>query len=293
MAIRRLVTVTSPVTTRLISLSRVRRSLRIEYPDDDDVLLDMIDEATDIVQEYLLYPLARGVYTEYVPGFGTQRLMLSRVPIVAVSQVLDDGTLVASTAYQIESPAAMGSIYKTTGWLWTGSQTDLLTPLPGGGSEEPSFQVDYTAGYLLEGDNVSRAATISMASADNSYNDSAAGFPLLVAGDRVRVAGANTAANNGWKTVVSRTASKIVVAESLATESAGAPVSLDVVTLPMAIRRACLDVVRALYQQRQWEMTGPRVVQTEGGTQIFNAPSGKMPQSAQDALLSFMRVEVL
>jgi hypothetical protein len=61
--------------------------------------------------------------------------------------------------------------------------------------------------------------TISAAASDNSYNGT--GFPPLRAGDRITVAGFTEAGNNGVKTVVSGTSTKIVVQEPLVDEAAG------------------------------------------------------------------------
>ncbi len=55
------------------------------------------------------------------------------------------------------------------------------------------------------------AATISAASADNSFNDSGAGFGSIVANQWVLVTGFVNAANNGYFKIVSQTASKIIV----------------------------------------------------------------------------------
>jgi hypothetical protein len=77
--------------------------------------------------------------------------------------------------------------------------------------------------------NRKSATTISAASGDNSFNDSGAGFPAWAPGDVLTVDGFLTNADNNGAafTVVSRTASKIVVSGgTLVTEAAG-----DVVTL--------------------------------------------------------------
>jgi hypothetical protein len=70
------------------------------------------------------------------------------------------------------------------------------------------------------------STTISASATDNSYNSSASEFddpptPALSAGDRLWVVGFTDDKNNGFKHVVSVTASKVVVEEDLATEAAG------------------------------------------------------------------------
>jgi hypothetical protein len=54
-------------------------------------------------------------------------------------------------------------------------------------------------------------ATLSAASADNSFNDSANGLAGLVVNQWIRVSGFTTAANNGYFKIVSVTAAKVVV----------------------------------------------------------------------------------
>lgn len=63
--------------------------------------------------------------------------------------------------------------------------------------------------------------TISAASADNSFNDSANGFGTMVAGQWVKVSGFATAVNNGFFKVVTKAAGKITVSGgTLVNESA-------------------------------------------------------------------------
>lgn len=75
------------------------------------------------------------------------------------------------------------------------------------------------------------AATISFDTSDDSINDSAGGLPLMDVGQTVTVSGSGS--NDGSYTVVSSTASKIVVEENLATEGAGATVTLKNLSNPL------------------------------------------------------------
>lgn len=67
------------------------------------------------------------------------------------------------------------------------------------------------------------ATTISAAAADNSFNDSGAGFGSMVAGQWVRVSGFATSANNGYFKIVSKTSSKIVVSGGTLVNEAATP----------------------------------------------------------------------
>ncbi len=70
------------------------------------------------------------------------------------------------------------------------------------------------------------ALTISAAATDDSFNDSGSGFPVVVPGQWIKVAGFTTAANNGFFRVVSRTTAKIVIEGALVDEAAGASVTI-------------------------------------------------------------------
>lgn len=89
------------------------------------------------------------------------------------------------------------------------------------------------------------ASTISAAASDNSINDSAAGLPVLAAGDKVTITGfTGTVGNNAVKAVVvTSTASKMVLTTSVALvdDAAGEAVTVTTLTYklkPGATRRS-------------------------------------------------------
>jgi hypothetical protein len=69
-------------------------------------------------------------------------------------------------------------------------------------------------------------ATVSAAAADDSYNDATEDLSVFKAGDLILVSGFSEAANNGLKHVVSATANKMIVEESLADDAAGDDVTI-------------------------------------------------------------------
>jgi len=91
--------------------------------------------------------------------------------------------------------------------------------------------------HASEGLVVYTASTISAASGDNSYNDSATALPYCQAGDQVQITGFTAhPENNKIATVVSYTTAKIVVSGvTLVTEAAGAPITLRVLKQPIVI----------------------------------------------------------
>jgi len=71
------------------------------------------------------------------------------------------------------------------------------------------------------------AATISAASADNSFNDSGNGFGDLAVNQWIKVTGFTEAANNGYFKIIGKTAGKLVVTGgTLVTEAEGNAVTL-------------------------------------------------------------------
>jgi hypothetical protein len=101
---------------------------------------------------------------------------------------------------------------------------------------EMLYEPSGTLGILLQslciGDGGSpalvTATDISASSTDNSINKAAGSLPVVVAGDTILIAGfTGTAGNNGLATVVSRTASKIIISgKTLVTDTAGESVTI-------------------------------------------------------------------
>lgn len=84
-------------------------------------------------------------------------------------------------------------------------------------------------GEITQGEGTYTAITISAAAADNSINDSGAAFPFIHAGAELWTSGfTGTATNNEKRTVVSRTASKIVLSggTALVDDAAGESVTI-------------------------------------------------------------------
>lgn len=242
----------------LTTRARVSEDLGSAYAAADAALVDrLIREASAAIVSYCRRPFARESYTETLPGFGDIHLQLARTPIVTVSAVSRDGT--AYTDYSI-ADRNRGWLYRQDGWDWTvqvypglsdgGRFLDVGNPLPR--QEEPLWSVSYVAGYVLPSQNVVSATTISAAAADNSFNDSASGFPnLLKAGDVIETSGFTDAANNGRHVVTGTpTTAKIVVSSTLVTEAAGTARTVLVQSLPEDIEKACIEAVKSWYALR-------------------------------------------
>lgn len=261
---------------RLTSLVRVKEMLGLSVTTFDGLLQNLIDDATAAIERYCGWSrgFGRQLYSETLPGFGHILLQLGERPLVSVTSVVYNSETL--TDYSI-SDRDRGLLYRQNGWPWTaqvmagltGWQQFPGTGIPMPGYEEPSFTVIFVAGYVLPSQHILAQTTISAADADNSFNDSAAGFPaLLKAGDVIEVEGFTTAANNGRFAVSGTpTAAKVVVDATLTTEAAGDSVSIKFRNRPDCrsiddIERAAIETVKAGYLARQDD---PNIVEKSMG----------------------------
>jgi hypothetical protein len=259
---------------RLTTVDRVKSVTAL------DVTPDYIDRATDAIERFCNRPFAREVYSEALPGFGDIHLMLRRTPVVNVASVLFNSQVI--TDYSIAEPER-GLLYRRAGWGWTvqsfdglgagGRFFDVGQPLPQ--QEEPAFTVAYTAGYFVPDDDIG-GTTVSAANADNSFNDSASGFPaLLKAGDVIETQGFANAANNGrFRVTGTPTTAKIVVDATLTTEAAGLDVTVSVKSLPGDVEQAAIETIKTWFLKRSADaeivekQMGPAMIRYERGASV-------------------------
>jgi hypothetical protein len=291
-------------SSRLTSVAAVQAELGISS--DASLLGDLVDRASAAIVSYCNRVFARATYVETLPGFGDLQLQLARTPIVSVSTVTDQNSQVY-TDYSIED-REKGWLYRRLGWSWSvqafpglsagGSFMDFGTPMPR--QEEPHYSVSYIAGYVLPSQYVIGATTISAAAADNSFNDSANGFPTnLVAGDVVETSSFTNAGNNGRFIVTGTpTAAKIVVSATLTLEAAGS--ARTVKFRPHAdcrrnlddVEKACIEAVKTWYLRRKDDadvaekQMGPARVRYNEGAEV----AGHLPPSCVGLLTSWRRV---
>jgi len=112
-----------------------------------------LTQASNWASIYVRYPLQRQVYEETVASYGTQRLMLSRTPIMAVqrffsSTTTDDATEFQSSEYRVADPEA-GFIERDQGYRWTAQEVWNLGSYVKPGSELKPWLLVYEAGYQI------------------------------------------------------------------------------------------------------------------------------------------------
>jgi hypothetical protein len=147
--------ITPAANKKLTTVSAVKEELGI--PDADmsqDALISLfIDRASDAIVTFCSRPFAKEGYRETVPGYGSNRLILSRTPIVEITSVIADSEII--TDYLLEDPEA-GILFRRRGWQWAPTMGWNITWHPVGNSEDLNFTVEYTAGYVLPGDQGTR-----------------------------------------------------------------------------------------------------------------------------------------
>jgi len=253
--VSRITVSTYPPATALTTLRRVKVELGLDLAGSthDELLDDLIGEASAAIEAYCGRDFARATVTEVLPGTGRTLLQLTRTPVVSVSGVVySSASTIASSEYYVEDQE-QGTLYRDSGWYWTvGETAEDLVPRYVPSQPMNDYSVTYVGGYLVPAQNLS-AATLEISTSTACVKDSGSGFPTVVAGDRITTAGWTTAANNRTLTVVSGTAAKIVVDSTALTAEASTdrPRTVVLSNLPRDLERACVETVKAWYLGRQ------------------------------------------
>lgn len=149
------VTVLIPAaTTLLTTLDTVKLELGLMSVDTDDMLLErLIQRASSVIARECNRVFGRQTVVETLQGSASRLLGLSCVPIVSVTEVLEDGVVVVSSQYSIEDAEA-GALYRQQGWTRSGGQrmwgTEALSSgyiLPG--LSTLRYTITYVAGWFL------------------------------------------------------------------------------------------------------------------------------------------------
>jgi len=144
------VTVTTPaVHKEFTTLNVVKDEMLITGSSEDAVLVDMIRQSRDLIVRYCNREFARETIQETLDSDGTVNLMISRTPLVSITQIKDDGTTISSTLYSIDDADA-GIIFRESGWtttqLW-GHNIEAF-PIHQGRRD---WEVTYVGGYIMPG----------------------------------------------------------------------------------------------------------------------------------------------
>jgi hypothetical protein len=258
--------------TDFTTLAKVKNELALTdvNADRDDVLSRMIEDASAAIVTYCDRAFAREDVTEQLQGYDRTIMMLDRTPLVLVREVRYKGAVVSPASgfdndagWRMQDPSAgflfRQDLFTSTQPRQTFIETEIM-PMQG----RQDWHVDYVGGYLMPGENLVASGVMSAAASDNSFNlpeDDDTYFPIIVAGETIRMSGFTESANNGKHVVVSRTPTKLVVESTLVDEPASGIHRLTCSTLPADLERRCIETVKAwfLWVKRDTSITAERL----------------------------------
>jgi hypothetical protein len=125
-----------------------------------------------------------------------------------------------------------------------------MATVAAGSRHSVSYTKESTFGTTPSG-VIRNDATISAAVVDNSYNDAGGGLDAFNAGEMILVSGFTLAANNGLKHIVSVTANKIIVEETLADEVLGDDVTIEVAFEQLRNTGSTLALAKDTFQSEE------------------------------------------
>jgi hypothetical protein len=144
------VTVTVPaVHKEFTSLNVVKDEMNITGSSDDAVLVQLIQESRDFIVRYCGREFARETVVETFDSRGGFNLMMSRTPVISITQITDDGSTVSSTKYSIDDADA-GLVFNDNGWRNTQMYGQWIEPFPLLEGKR-DWSVTYVSGYVMPG----------------------------------------------------------------------------------------------------------------------------------------------
>lgn len=124
----------------LCTLARCKRHIGISEADtsNDELLTDLINEATDAIETRCNRRFLLTSYSEWVDGEGDDELFLKNFPIISVSSLVDGET----TLTERESVTDDGFVvYDEEGYIWNDS---------GFSQGHKNISISYVAGYASD-----------------------------------------------------------------------------------------------------------------------------------------------
>jgi hypothetical protein len=246
------ITVVTPArNVELTTLARVKAALGLTSDDAtrDAQLQVWIEQASAAITDLIGYPISREEVTERLPGTGRTTVMLTRTPVVSLSEVTcdDEAVDLVEAVVRVIEPR-VGTVYRETGWpdsryIETAGITPSIVPMLG---FQP-YVFTYLGGYLFTPENIT-ASGWTMASGVFSAPADVV-VPLLASGELVRLRSFTSAANNGRFRVLARAAATLTLQGSFTDEAIPDDAVIEVATHPdaLTIEGYALETVKAWY----------------------------------------------
>lgn len=134
----------------LTTLTAVKDELEISAADTskDDILKRKINAVSAQFNKYCGREFHFKAETEKVAGQGGRNILLSRTPIIELTEVkIDDNVITISGNIEIEDAEA-GILYRGAGWPWAVALASPFSGDPYPGSERQNIEVTYAGGYV-------------------------------------------------------------------------------------------------------------------------------------------------
>jgi hypothetical protein len=268
--------IAAPPSILLTTLQRVKDELGIADTSSDVVLGDMLARASSAIARECGRPFfGVGTFQEQLKGSGSQILGLTCVPILSVTQVLQDTAVIPPWAYgtnegYVIEDAEAGALWRADGW---GQSVNLLSwgweaygsryILPGG-TQTLRYTITYTAGYLLPVEQ-SDALAAPVRGLDSLYDPTAGG--------------------NVLDTAVPPTVPNVPPLINRPDKAADPP------PLPGDLEQACLVTVKSWWFSRQRDMAiGSIKSGSQAVTYIPTENDGALPAVALGLIRDYRRV---
>lgn len=125
---------TAAESYKLITVAQFKANIGLTTSTDDTEIGLMIDRVSAQIVAYCNQNFAKQTYTETLSGSGGKNLLLTNTPIVSITSITYDGTLVEASEYVLQEPG-IGIVWNNNCWNYTRG--------------EYQYSVVYLAGYIL------------------------------------------------------------------------------------------------------------------------------------------------
>ncbi len=141
-----------PATTLLTTLGTVKAELSITDASLDDVLNGIIARASSTIVKECGWPFGVATYLETLKGSNTQYLGLGRIPLVLVTEVVEDSEVITDWVVEDQEAAVLFrqiGFGRTTGLRAWGLESYTSQYVLAGNPSALRYAVTYRAGYVL------------------------------------------------------------------------------------------------------------------------------------------------